>query len=141
VAKAKVVVERKKALAVRRYIRNGLIEHNVAAAGRLRWKRFVLSAREGSKIVGGLVGEVFWNSAFVELLWIDETARGRGHGWRLMKEAEKIARRERRDLIYLNTFSFQAPGFYRKLGYMRFGVLKNSPSGASRIFLVKYLPN
>ena len=38
-----------------------------------------------------------------------------------------------------NTFSFQAPGFYEKQGYRRFGGMEGSPRGASRHFYVKRL--
>jgi hypothetical protein len=42
-------------------------------------------------------------------------------------------------MIHLNTFSFQAPGFYQKHGYRRFGRLSGSPEGASRHYYVKRL--
>jgi ribosomal protein S18 acetylase RimI-like enzyme len=56
-----------------------------------------------------------------------------------MQEAERRARRRGSRLIHLNTYSFQAPGFYEKLGYRRFGGMSGSPAGASRHFYVKPL--
>ena len=41
--------------------------------------------------------------------------------------------------VYLYTFSFQAPGFYRKLGYREFGKLNDFPKGQSRYWLNKAL--
>ena len=49
------------------------------------------------------------------------------------------ARRRGSRLIHLNTFSFQAPGFYEKQGYQRFGGMAGSPKGESRHFYVKRL--
>jgi ribosomal protein S18 acetylase RimI-like enzyme len=44
-----------------------------------------------------------------------------------------------RSIAAYNTYSFQAPGFYRKLGFRSFGLIRNYPRGASRIFFVKPL--
>ena len=137
---ARVVVEKARAAAVAKLVRDGLIAHNRRFVGPARWKRFVLSAREGRRIVGGLTGDIGWNFAFVGILWVDEAARGKGAGTALIREAERLARRRGCALIHLSTFSFQAPQFYEKLGYRRFAALKNTPaSGTARYFYVKRL--
>ena len=41
--------------------------------------------------------------------------------------------------VYLNTFTFEAPEFYKKLGYTVFAELKDFPPGHSRLFLRKTL--
>jgi hypothetical protein len=41
--------------------------------------------------------------------------------------------------ICLDTFSFQAPAFYKKLGFKQFGKLKDFPKGHERIWLKKVL--
>ena len=41
--------------------------------------------------------------------------------------------------IRVDTFSFQAPGFYERLGYQRFGKLENYPNGYETIFYFKAL--
>ena len=40
---------------------------------------------------------------------------------------------------YVDTFSFQAPEFYRKLGYREFGRLDDFPTGHRRSWLTKAL--
>ena len=90
-------------------------------------------------MLGGLVGQLYWNVLYVELLWIAEGERQAGIGRRLMRAAEREARRERKDLIYLNTYSFQAPAFYVALGFRRFGRIPGYPRGQSRVFFVKRL--
>ena len=136
----KVVQEKARAAAVAKIVRDGLIRHNRAFAGPFGYRRLVLSAREGRRIVGGLVADCAWNYVYVHLLWVAEAARGKDHGRRLMRETERIARRRGAALVYLNTFTFQAPQFYEKLGYRRFAELKNTPAPAtSRFFYVKRL--
>jgi ribosomal protein S18 acetylase RimI-like enzyme len=65
--------------------------------------------------------------------------RGKGYGSKVMQAAEKEARRRGVKNVYLDSFSFQAPGFYKKLGYREFGKLKNFPAGHSRSWLTKAL--
>ncbi len=134
----RIVEEKRAARAVARRIRSGLIAYNTAKVGKPAYRRLVLSARDSAgRIVGGLAGELYWNALYVELLWLKEGARKSGLGRRLMQEAEKRARRAGKDLIYLNTYTFQAPGFYRKLGFRSIGRIRDYPRGESRIFLVK----
>jgi len=47
----------------------------------------------------------------------------------VVEEAERIARRRGSRLIYLNTYSFQAPRFYEKQGFRRFGGFPDRPRG------------
>ncbi len=136
----RIVGEKRNARAVARRVRAGLIAYNAAKAGAPKYRRLVLSARDGKgRIVGGLTGELYWNVLFVELLWLEDGARGAGHGEKLMQEAERRARRAGKDLVYLNTYTFQAPGFYRKLGFRSIGRIRDYPRGESRIFFVKRL--
>ena len=135
-----IVEEKRAARAIAGRIRKGLIAYNVSKVGKPDYRRLVLSARDSAgRIVGGLTGELYWNVLYVELLWLKEGAREGGLGRRLMQEAEKRARRAGKDLIFLNTYTFQAPGFYRKLGFRSVGRIRNYPRGESRIFLVKKL--
>ena len=53
----------------------------------------------------------------VEVLWVDEAARGRGIGSRLLTEAECLAREMGARNAALETFEWQAPRFYQKHGY------------------------
>jgi hypothetical protein len=39
----------------------------------------------------------------------------------------------------VDTFDFQAPGFYQKLGYVEWGVLEDFPGGHRRIYFRKDL--
>jgi len=78
-----------------------------------------------------------WGWLFVEALWVGEALRGRGIGRALMAGAEDFARAKDCHSAWLDTF--QAVGFYTRLGYERFGVLEDYPPGQSRHFLRKRL--
>ena len=99
---------------------------------------FVLRAPDES-IVGGLIGAIHWDWLHVDLLWLREDLRGHGHGHRLLAMAEDEARRRGAKNAYLDTFSFQAPDFYREHGYQVFGELRDFPAGHQRYFLTKQL--
>jgi len=125
---------------VSRQLWRGLIRFNRKAAGPFNYSRLVLSARSATgRIVGGLILQSYWRESYIELLWLSDRARGLGHGRELMREAERRARRRGSRLIHLYTYSFQAPGFYEKLGYRRCGAMSGSPKGARRCFYVKHL--
>jgi GNAT superfamily N-acetyltransferase len=108
--------------------------------GASNYRRAVISARgPKGQLLGGLILESYWRESYVELLWVSTKARGRGLGSKLLERAEHLARRRGSRMIHLNTFSFQAPGFYAARGYRRFGRLAGSPAGESRHYFVKYL--
>jgi ribosomal protein S18 acetylase RimI-like enzyme len=97
---------------------------------------FVLQA-PNKEIVGGVIGATHWNWFHIDLMWVQEELRGRGHGHRLLTHAEDEARRRGAQHAYLDTFSFQAPGFYQKHGYCVFGELQDFPPGHRRYYLRK----
>jgi GNAT superfamily N-acetyltransferase len=139
-SKERIVAERSGARAVSRKLWNGLVRYNRETAGPLRYARAVLSVRDGGgRVLGGLILQSYWKESYVELLWLSAKARRLGYGRRLIGEAERRARRRGSLLLHLNTYSFQAPGFYEKLGFKRFGGMAGSPRGASRHFYVKRL--
>jgi GNAT superfamily N-acetyltransferase len=91
------------------------------------------------QIDGGMTARISFNWLFIEMLVVPERLRGQGVGRQLMAQAETVAREAGCDGIWLDTFTFQAPGFYAKLGYSVFGEITNYPPGASRYFLQKLL--
>ncbi|BCL34011.1 GNAT family N-acetyltransferase [Nostoc sp. MS1] len=99
----------------------------------------VLIRDDNGEIVGGLVGKTHWGWLFVSHLWVDESLRGQGYGKQLLLKAEQAAKERGCSHAYLDTFSFQALGFYQRLGYEIFGVLENFPPGHQRYFLKKQI--
>ncbi|MGA8006311.1 MAG: GNAT family N-acetyltransferase [Burkholderiales bacterium] len=138
--KQRIVVERSNARAVSRALWDGLIKFNVGQAGPVNYERTVMSIRDANgRLRGGLILESYWRESYVELLWLSARARKAGLGSRLLEEAERFAQGRGSCIIHLNTYSFQAPGFYERHGYHRFGRLSGSLAGASRHYYVKRL--
>jgi predicted N-acetyltransferase YhbS len=127
----------------RREIVKGLRAYNVAAVGKFDHRPLTVTIRErgkmGGKIVGGLVGETFFGWMFVSLLSVSERHRGNGWGSSPMRTAEAEARERGVRHVYLDSFSFQAPAFYEKLGYREFGRLQDFPAGYDRVWMTKAL--
>jgi len=114
--------------------------HNMAQAGdpHLRPVALLLTDEHGEHL-GGLLGKCSYDWLFVELLAVPEEHRGANHGKALMAKAEEIARAHGCIGIWLDTFEFQARGFYEKLGFEVFGTLDDHPVGQKRYFLRKRL--
>lgn len=123
-----------------RHVDDGLHAYNVAMTGLPEWSLVRLFLRDGEGApAGGLFASIYFRWMFVSILWVDERHRGGGHGRELLRRAEGIARESGCHAVWLDTFSFQAPGFYRKQGYTEFGRLDDYPPGHSRIYFQKRL--
>ena len=121
-------------------IGQGITDFNTAQAGAENGRSlcFVLKGADDA-IVGGVIGATYWNWLHVDLMWIRDDLRGCGYGQRLLMLAEEEARKRGAKQAYLDTFSFQAPEFYKRYGYEIFGVLEDFPAGHKRYFLRKQL--
>ncbi len=121
-------------------IGRGIRDFNTQQAGDDRAQRLCYAVfGPGDEIVGGVIGVVHWNWLYVDLMWLREDLRGRGYGHRLLALLEEEARQHGATQVYLDTFSFQAPEFYRRHGYRVYGELKDFPAGHDRLFLTKTL--
>ena len=122
---------------VRAAILAPLTRHNVAAAGETGFETIAITVRgDDGQIVGGLWGYTLYRYLFVELLAMGD-AKGEGVGREVMAQAEAEARRRGCIGMWLDTFTFQAPDFYAKLGFVEFGRMADYPPGHDRLFLVK----
>ncbi len=117
-----------------------LLEFSEAQIGPRHTKAFALTVRGADgQVIAGLTGEFLWNALYVSVLWVSESARRHGYGRALMQEAESMARTRACDVSFLFTMTFQAPEFYRKVGYQPIGELPDSPRGHTRVWLAKRL--
>lgn len=135
--KFSIVYEEKPAWGI---IGPGISDFNEQQAGPDQGKNlcFVLKGPD-EEIVGGVIGATYWNWLYVDLMWLREDFRGRGYGHQLLELAEAEARKRGAKHAHLDTFSFQAPEFYKKYGYEVFGVLQDFPTGHQRYFMSKEL--
>ena len=114
---------------------------NVSKAGDAGAEKFALLIRDehSDKVLGGLYGSLLYRWMFIELLAVPELGRGQGLGSRLIDMAENLAREKNCVGIWLDTFDFQAPEFYRQLGFSEFGQVNDYPPGHRRFFFQKRL--
>ena len=118
----------------------GIRNYNKQQAGDNKFQRVCFALQtSGEKIVGGVLGEMYYGWLYVDLLWVKDELRGKGYDQRLMELLENEARKLGAKNVYLDTFSFQAPDFYKRQGYQVFGELQDFPPGHQRYFFTKQL--
>lgn len=117
-----------------------LYEFNAAASGVDDGRRLAVFVRDASgEIVAGMHGWTWGGTGFVQTLWVREDLRGHGLGARILAAAEAEAKRRGCHQMHLDSHSYQAPGFYRRLGYEVIAELPGWPGDDTRIFFRKAL--
>ncbi|WP_299104423.1 GNAT family N-acetyltransferase [uncultured Tenacibaculum sp.] len=101
----------------------------------------LIARNDEGKIIGGILGGIGYYAGFyIKIFWIDESERGKGVGGKLLQEAENIAREKGAKLAVVDTFSFQADGFYQQHGYEEYGRITDYPhKGDYNVFFKKEL--
>jgi GNAT superfamily N-acetyltransferase len=120
-------------------IRTALRDHAEAQGHGFRRLPFAIEKRDGGVWQGGISGAMGKDWMHVELLAVAEGLRGTGLGGQLIAAAEALARRHGMTGLWLDSYSFQAPGFYRSRGFVEFGRMDDQPLGAARHFFHKRL--
>jgi GNAT superfamily N-acetyltransferase len=93
-----------------------------------------------AQMIAGLYAYTWGGCLDVRLLWVRDDFRGRGLGSHLMSAAEREGAARGCHVAMVDTHSFQAPEFYKKLGYEEIGVLDGYPIHHKKYFLKKALP-
>jgi GNAT superfamily N-acetyltransferase len=101
------------------------------------WSPLTIEAKHADKVVGGLLGKFGHRWLFVDILVVAEGYRKARLGSRLLEAAEAEARNKNCVGVYLDTYEFQARGFYEKHGYSVFGTQENYPPNYTRFFMQK----
>lgn len=125
----------------REVVLSGLRRLMLEQVGNVVERLCVLVRDEAGTTVGGLLGRTSGQWLYVELLWLPDALHGTGLGTRLMRDAEAEAERRGCLGVHLDTYGFQAPGFYRKLGYEVFGTIEDHPPGHTRFWMRKRFTN
>jgi GNAT superfamily N-acetyltransferase len=107
-----------------RFLEDRLYDYNVERTGLVDGKWLSIFVRDDKgEIVAGLHGWTWGGCGRVQDLWVRHDLRRHGHGTRMLEAAEREAVARGCDRLFLDTFSFQAPLFYQKLGYEIIGSL------------------
>lgn len=124
---------------------NGILEYN---SSKLPLKSKIpftpinrIMIDSNGEVIGGINCELnyYWNTLYIDMLWIKDKYRKSGHGSKLLNEVEIIAKEQGCHLVHLETMDFQAKDFYTKNGYEVFGELDNVPLGHKRYYMKKIL--
>jgi GNAT superfamily N-acetyltransferase len=122
------------------YLEERLYEFNTAATGIGDGEWLAIFAKdEHGRIVGGICGSTWGGGAEIRQFWVEESRRNQGLGTKLLRAAEKEARRRGCWQILLMTFSFQAPAFYARHGFEVIAVVHDHPRGHQNLLLRKHL--
>jgi ribosomal protein S18 acetylase RimI-like enzyme len=121
-----------------RVVDDGLGESNAKAAPVHDLARVSCFASLASgEVVGGAVGRRWGGCCELQQLWVDPAYRGRGIGSKLVRLFEDRAAEHGCHTFYLETFSFQAPAFYRSLGYQAAAEIGGFPGGIVRYLMLR----
>jgi GNAT superfamily N-acetyltransferase len=121
-------------------VRGALRAANAAAGFPHDSRRLAVLLRDAAgAVVGGLWGRTGWSWLYVENLAVPPALRGAGWGRRLLGAAEAEARARGCIGARLDTYSFQARGFYEGLGYVVAGEIADCPPGQTRWTMSKRL--
>jgi len=126
--------------AERGFLEDRLYEFNSSQTGRSDSQLFTFFIRnESEEIVAGISGWTWASACEISVLWVHPSYRGKGYGRRLLEIAEQEARAQNCEVIFLSSYSFQAPDFYQKYGYELAYQLNDFPPGHRYNFLVRRL--
>jgi GNAT superfamily N-acetyltransferase len=135
-----VKLETEPALEDVRFLGDRLYDYNVEHTGRDDGQWLALFSRdEKDQIVAGLHAWTWSGWLKINYLWVSAQERGRGRGRQMLLVAEAEARNRGCSRATVNTYSFQAPGFYRKLGYRIVATVEGLPEGHRQYTLLKDL--
>jgi len=121
-------------------LRERIIGVNIAVTGYDDGRSLSCFVRDDDgELYAGLDGFTWGGYAMIEWLWVSEAARGSGLGRRLVQSAEREAAARGCSVVRVNTHTFQAPDFYRALGYEEVGRAHDAPVAHGEVFFAKRL--
>jgi GNAT superfamily N-acetyltransferase len=121
-------------------LRERLWQYNVASTGDANGDELTISLRgPDGELRAGLFGHTWSGWLEIRMVWVHEDERGKGLGTRMLAAIEEAARARGCHTSILDTHSFQAPDFYKKLGYHVYAELEGYPAGHSKFYLRKSL--
>jgi RimJ/RimL family protein N-acetyltransferase len=121
-----------------RAVDDGLDRHNQGAAPLGDVRALGAFAREaGGEVIGGAVGRTWGRCCELQQLWVAARHRHAGVASELLRRFEAMATARGCDTFYLTTLSFQAPGFYRRHGYVVRAEIRGYPEEIAKFLMYK----
>jgi N-acetylglutamate synthase-like GNAT family acetyltransferase len=120
------------------FLEDRIYEYNSQQTGQDDGQLFAFWIRdEEGKVLGGLTGWTWAQACEIRTLWVHPDWRGQGYGRELLQAAETEAVEHGCKVILIASYSFQAPGFYLKMGYILEWCVEDFPPGHRNCYLVK----
>jgi len=122
------------------FLAERIYEFNSKVTGYFDGRLLAGCVRSGTgEIIAGFNGHTWGGCCELANVWVHEAHRGRGLGTILLRSAEAEAVVRGCIQVVLATHSFQAPGFYERMGYQRKYVIEGRPQNHADILYVKML--
>lgn len=97
-------------------------------------RHFCLLARDAGKIVAACKGYNYADDFHINQIAIAESHRTGGLGRRILAACEDLARERGCRTLRVDTYSYQAPGFYLKCGFEEYHRIRNYRGDHDRVF-------
>lgn len=92
--------------------------------------RVAFVANDGETFAGAVTAHVLWGTLHIRHMFIEARYRRQGLGKMLMEKALEFGKAHGSSVAFVDTMSFQALGFYQRLGFVheftRTGFIQNS---------------
>ena len=121
-------------------LRERVISYNLAATGLPNGRSMGCVVRDADRqLIAGVDGFSWGGYVKIEWLWVRDDRRRHGLGTQLVRAIEAEAVKRDCVVVRVDSHTFQAPGFYEKLGYERIGFAAGTPIGHGEVFFLKQL--
>jgi GNAT superfamily N-acetyltransferase len=122
------------------FLSDRIYEFNAAVTGYFDGRLIAGCVRDDTgEIIAGFDGYTWGGCCELSHVWVHERHRGQGLGTSLIRFAEAEAAARGCLRVVLATHSFQAPGFYERMGYERKYAIEGRPRGYEDVIYVKIL--
>ncbi len=120
------------------FINKAFTDYAISRAVELNFDEYcIVAENDDGQVIGAITGRAYYNEVHIGDLIIDENYRGNDIGTKLVRAVEDAYRGKGFTKITLTTFGFQAPDFYKKLGYSLEFVREDPDPKLSKYFFCK----
>jgi GNAT superfamily N-acetyltransferase len=88
-----------------------------ATAGVAPARELTVRVEQAGGVIAGVSGWTWGQAAGIGMTWVRDDHRGTGVGTSAMEAFEREAQERGCTHVFVTSFTFQAPDFYRRLGY------------------------